>query len=601
MSSAGVRRLVEPPLDAAWTRRARDELRSLGLLALPPSRPGVREVIERSWRRCVGEAVPTSPPSISYRDATALQPALQEAAAPVLDRLGEHLADVRVAMFVSDESGRIVLRRAHEPRQRTLLDRASAAEGFDFSETSVGTNGLGTVVEERRPLVVRGTEHYNDLLEPFTCAGTPIFEPFTRRLLGTFSLASDAADASPLMYGIATDVGRQIEANLTAMLGAREQQLIRAYLMADQAEREPVIVVNERTVFANTAGLPFLTSESHALLWAHLREAPPVPGPQRTSVPLPAGWQDAVVEAVDGGGHPAYCIRLLPGRPADVPALAGTRTRRPAPDRAELRAHPVAEIDRQLATAARHRENLALDGGPGTGKLHAARALLAAGFGARAPLVLDVATFPAGRPAEWFEPATAALDAGSGVVLRHLQDLAPSDVNRVKALAEHAAGGIPLVVTADLTAAAEHVHAVVGQLATTVRLPALRDMHRQIPELVSRVLAALPAAEAGTRFSSDALQTLMSCPWPGNVAELRRTVEGLAARLPGRTVRPEDLPAALHSTAPHRRLTLMETAERQAIVTALQHCGGNRSRAAAELGIGRTTLYRKMQQHHLTP
>jgi sigma-54 dependent transcriptional regulator, acetoin dehydrogenase operon transcriptional activator AcoR len=126
-------------------------------------------------------------------------------------------------------------------------------------------------------------------------------------------------------------------------------------------------------------------------------------------------------------------------------------------------------------------------------------------------------------------------------------------------------------------------------------------MHRQIPELVSRMLAALPAAEAGTRFSSDALQTLMGCPWPGNVAELRRTVEGMAARLPGRTVRSADLPAALHSTARHRRLTLMETAERQAIVTALQHCGGNRSRAAAELGIGRTTLYRKMQQHHLTP
>jgi DNA-binding NtrC family response regulator len=40
----------------------------------------------------------------------------------------------------------------------------------------------------------------------------------------------------------------------------------------------------------------------------------------------------------------------------------------------------------------------------------------------------------------------------------------------------------------------------------------------------------------------------------------------------------------------------MESAERQAIVTALQQAGGNRSRAADVLGIGRTTLYRKMQQ-----
>src|SRR4051812_49592541 len=108
MGSAGAPWLPEPPMDAVRTRRARDELLTHGLLALPASRPGVRDIIERSWRRCVGEAVPVSPASISYRDAAALQPALQEAAAPVLDRLGEHLADVRVAMFVSDDSGRLV-------------------------------------------------------------------------------------------------------------------------------------------------------------------------------------------------------------------------------------------------------------------------------------------------------------------------------------------------------------------------------------------------------------------------------------------------------------------------------------------------------------
>jgi transcriptional regulator of acetoin/glycerol metabolism len=44
---------------------------------------------------------------------------------------------------------------------------------------------------------------------------------------------------------------------------------------------------------------------------------------------------------------------------------------------------------------------------------------------------------------------------------------------------------------------------------------------------------------------------------------------------------------------------MMETAEREAIVTALHRSGGNRSQAAEALGIGRTTLYRKMQQHHI--
>ena len=64
-----------------------------------------------------------------------------------------------------------------------------AAEGFDFSEQSIGTNGIGTVLVERQPVLVRGPEHYNALLENLTCAGTPIIEPYIGRMLGSFSLA----------------------------------------------------------------------------------------------------------------------------------------------------------------------------------------------------------------------------------------------------------------------------------------------------------------------------------------------------------------------------------------------------------------------------
>lgn len=606
MSPLAVPCAPEPPPDPARIRRAREELLTQGLLASPVSRSGVRDVIERSWRRCVGGDVPTRPAAIAYSDAPVLQTTLRDAAAPVLDRLSEHLTDVRVAMFVSNDSGQIIMRRASDPRQRALLDRASAAEGFDFSEPSIGTNGLGTVIEERRSLVVRGSEHYNDLLEPFTCAGTPIFEPFTRRILGTFSLACNAADAHPLMYGIATDVGRQVEANLTTMLGAREQALIRAYLMANRSDREPVIVVNERTVFANTAGLPYLTPESHALLWAHLGETPHKSGQERTRVPLAAGWQEAVVEPVDTGRgrDAAYCIRLLPASGSATSGAEPTgRPLRPGPPVVPRTPplHPLPEIHRQLSTAARHRECLAIDGAAGTGKLHAARAVLRDGFAAPAPLVLDVSTFGPGQGPEWYAAAVAALEAGSGVVLRHLQDLAPADANRVKAVAEGASGvaAVPLVLTVELAGAPQHVAGLVGRLATTVQLPDLRQMAEQIPRLVAGVLADMDGAAASTRFASDALQALMRSAWPGNVAELRRTVEALAHRLPGRTVRSADLPALFQQSAPGRRMTMMETAEREAIVTALQRSGGNRKDAALALGIGRTTLYRKIQQHHI--
>jgi transcriptional regulator of acetoin/glycerol metabolism len=601
MSSFPTRWSGEEPLDPDRVRRARDDLLARGLLARPEPTRVVPDAIERSWRRCVGEAVPTAPTSVRYSGAVELDPRLREAAAPVLDRLSEHLADVRVAMFVSNERGEIAMRHVHEPGQLTVLDRASAAEGFDFSEASIGTNALGTVIEERRAVVVRGSEHYSDLLQRVTCAGTPIYEPFTRRILGSFSLACEAEAASPLMYAITTDVGRQIETNLTAMLGAREQELIRAYLIADQAGGEPVIVVNERTVLANTAGLPHLTTESHALLWTHLREAPPGRGPVRTRVPLQAGWRDVVIEPVgtgDGKGS-AYCIRVLPTSAAGRgggDGAAGRRARRPAQD---VQVHPVAGVHQQLVTALRHGEVVVLDGGPGTGKLHTALALLGTPTGRPDPLVLDLATTAPGTG--WFRTVDGALDAGRAVVLRHLQDLAPEDVNRVKAIAERATGGgTPLVVTVDLAASPDPVRDLVAQVATLVELPPLRDLRGQIPTLVAGMLTALPGAATRTRFSSESLQALMRWSWPGNLAELRHLVESLARRQAGCTVRPVDLPARVQQAASDRQLSMMETAERETIVTALRRCGGNRSRAAEALGIGRTTLYRKMQQHHIS-
>ena len=601
------------PLDHDGTRRAKHELVCRGLIDSPPHRGEVPDVIERSWRRCIGDALPMRPEPVQRPPDPDMHPALQDAAAPVLARLGEQLADVRVAMFLSDASGRIVMRYAHESALRSQLDDVFAAEGFDFSERSVGTNGLGTVLEERRPVLVRGTEHFNEALETVTCAGTPIVEPFTGRLLGTFSLTCESTDTNPLMGAMATDVGRQIEGNLTAVLGAGERALIRSYLLAARGDHDPVVVVNERTAFANTAGLPYLGAGAHALLWTHLGEAGR-PGRTRTTVPLPGGWQDALVERVETGDatRPAWCVRLL--QHAAAPDAAPARLARarpadpaPAPARPVAAAHPDPDVESQLRAAVRHRECLVLDGGPGTGKTHVATTLLAERE-AGAPEVVDLSAHGPGDGPAWFTAACGALDGGRGVVLRHLQDLAAGDVNRVKALVDRARpapggrGPVPVVLTVDLDAAAAPVHALVGSVATTVRLPPLTELRHCIPELVESVLVEnLRAGTAGERttFSSEALQLLMAWTWPGNVAELRQTVRLLARRTPGGVVRPGDLPQRMQHAGRPRPAGTMEAAERDTIVAALRRADGNRSRAAQELGIGRTTLYRKLRMHRI--
>lgn len=577
----------DPPQHQDRIRRAREDLRESGVLAVPVSSTGARDVIERSWRRCVGDGVPTRPHPLPYSDVGDLQPRLRAAAAPVLDRLSDQLSGVRVGMFVSDERGRIILRQVSEPRQRGALDDAGAAEGFDFSEVSVGTNALGSVVQERTPMLVHGSEHYNEVLEPLTCAGTPIFEPFTGQLLGAFALASQFGEANPLMCAMATDVGRQIEGNLAVMLGARERTLILSYLVATRSGRDPVIVVTEGSAFANTAGLGHVTAEAHALLWMHLTAAGLRRGQHRTQVPLASGWVDAVVEHVDGAGPTgsAYVLRLL-GTPGVALEPSGRRVR-PSASRGAQRLHPLPDVDEQVASAMRHGERLAVDGAAGTGKLHVAIAALSRITGV-APAVVDLAR----------EPCPSVLGDGERrpVVLRHLQDVSPHDVNRIKAAVEDA--GVPVAVTVDLDAGDQHVRALVAQFCTTVRLPSLREMPAHVPRLVTDVLHTLPAEHRSTRFSSDALQVLMRWPWPGNVAELRRTVEHVARRWPGRTIEVTNLPSGMQQMSP-RGLGVMESAERDLIVKALQRAGGNRSQAAQALGIGRTTLYRKLQAYRI--
>jgi transcriptional regulator of acetoin/glycerol metabolism len=89
----------------------------------------------------------------------------------------------------------------------------------------------------------------------------------------------------------------------------------------------------------------------------------------------------------------------------------------------------------------------------------------------------------------------------------------------------------------------------------------------------------------------------MSWHWPGNLAELDTTVGGLARRARGGIVEADDLPEELRH--PRRAHSLMESAEREAVAAALRAAHGNRSRAAGALGIGRTTLYRKMREFGL--
>jgi two-component system response regulator AtoC len=161
-------------------------------------------------------------------------------------------------------------------------------------------------------------------------------------------------------------------------------------------------------------------------------------------------------------------------------------------------------------------------------------------------------------------------------------------------------------------------------------LPPLRARREDIEILATHFCAASARAngKGEVRIDPSALRFLRSQRWPGNVRQLQNFVERLVVLAPGPVIREEDVksellqatfktqtgmveayektelaepPAATPAAAePVRTLSdEMRTAEKNALERALRHCGGNRSQAARVLGVSRSTLYAKLEEHGL--
>jgi DNA-binding NtrC family response regulator len=155
-----------------------------------------------------------------------------------------------------------------------------------------------------------------------------------------------------------------------------------------------------------------------------------------------------------------------------------------------------------------------------------------------------------------------------------------------------------------------------------LRIPPLRDRREDIPLLAQHFLErAQRESGMAHQLSDDALRSLMGYDWPGNVRELESAIQRACALSSGPILHMRDLPTQLHDFgmhgrlrhaataeadavpqdpdqgAPGRRIVSIAELERDAILGTIRELKGDKLMAAKLLGIGKTTLYRKLKEY----
>jgi DNA-binding NtrC family response regulator len=136
-----------------------------------------------------------------------------------------------------------------------------------------------------------------------------------------------------------------------------------------------------------------------------------------------------------------------------------------------------------------------------------------------------------------------------------------------------------------------------------IKIPPLRERKTDIPILVNSFLEKFSEANGKMRtISEDAIARMMAYDWPGNVRELENAIERAIALGSGPILHAGDLPTNLQYGTGDRlpqtdELLPLDELERRAILRALREAGGDKLAAARMLGIGKTTLYRKLKQY----
>jgi hypothetical protein len=278
----------------------------------------VREPIAASWRRSAAAGVDPSglriAPVVADEDETTARwevHPLAEMAPLIRSCLAATADESRHLIVVSDVNGVLLWVEGNARVRLLAADSMNFAEGTLWSEGGAGTNAIGTALAAEHAVQVFASEHFNEVVQSWTCSAAPVHDPDTGQVIGVIDLTGGMASVHPHSMAVATATAQAVEAHLRCQMLDRDGRLLSRYGGRLTEGREPraLVAPSGRVVASQPLGwLPM----------ARLNLPPGGGG-------VPLGEKRSLL-AETLGCEEAYLVRALPspapqGRGAPVLAL----------------------------------------------------------------------------------------------------------------------------------------------------------------------------------------------------------------------------------------------------------------------------------------
>ncbi len=143
--------------------------------------------------------------------------------------MAETLLDADNLLVVSDADGMLLSISGDTTLRNRAADDMNFIEGALWSESSAGTNAIGTAVAAGHAVQVFAAEHFTEPVQRWTCSAAPVFDPDTGEVVGVIDLTGDISVVNPLSLAVVVATARAVEEVLRGRLHARDDRLRARY------------------------------------------------------------------------------------------------------------------------------------------------------------------------------------------------------------------------------------------------------------------------------------------------------------------------------------------------------------------------------------